>query len=46
MTEEAFNFDWIMPFEGKSPFSESISSRENLSKLFLCEIQRDGQEER
>ena len=42
MTEEAFNFDWIMPFEGKSPFSESISSRENLSKLFFCEIQRDS----
>ena len=41
MTEEAFNFDWIMPFEGKYPFSESISSRENLSKLFFCEIQRD-----
>jgi hypothetical protein len=42
MTEEAFNFDWIMPFEGKSSFSESISSRENLSKLFFCEIQRDS----
>jgi hypothetical protein len=41
-SEEAFNFDWIMPFEGKSSFSESISSRENLSKLFFCEIQRDS----
>jgi hypothetical protein len=42
MTEEAFNFDWIMPFEGKSPFSESISSRENLKQLFFCEIQNNN----
>jgi len=42
MTEEAFNFDWIMPFEGKSTFSESISSREDLRQRFFCEIQRDS----
>ena len=42
MTEEAFNFDWIMLIEGKSPFSETISSREDLRQRFLGEIQRDS----
>jgi hypothetical protein len=41
MTEEAFNFDWIMSFEGKTPFSETILSREDLRQRFFGEIQRD-----
>ena len=35
MTEEASNLHWIMPFEGISPFSESISSREDLQQRFF-----------